>query len=495
MSTYTHLNKWSIPAILAFLLLCGGILRFHALGSQSYWMDEGYTINATLSVIEKGTTVLDSGHVYSCSTYCYPTALIAKTFGETAWSYRLLAATAGLLFILAIFFITAKIFNRRVALLTSFFVTFSYWQVAWSRQARWYTLFALFFWIALYFFYQSLYSPHKSTKNKVLNISLTLFFTVLACVTHGLGYLLPLIFVGWIIFDRLFIVKKYTWKLGTVTIVGVGALLAVVGFKFGFHYVLPYYLNFYLRTYWFFILFSLVALFTAKTNKREMYFILFVIVAYLLPLSFATNIVHYRYLFQATPVFFMLAAVGMLTAHDHIKIMYGKVILWCAIAALFFTVAGGVLIPRSDYYLESDNPATLGTRPFYSYTPQPDWNSAYEFIAQELKPDDIVISTMPQFNKIFLHQPGYWIKYNYLGFTTEPDIITNDKEFYVDATVVDDLPEFKELVARHHGYLVMDYMALDGKVPVEVSSYIVETLKLVYHEKTNEFSEVWVYAF
>ena len=504
-------KKWIFPSILA-LILFGGILRFYNLSNQSYWMDEGYTVNAVLSISEHGSTILDSGEKYSCPTYCYPTAYLVKLFGDDPSSYRLLSVIAGLLFILVIFFITKRLFNKNIALLSSFFVTFSYWQIAWSRQTRWYTLFALLFWLALYFFYKSLYSE----KNKYLNISLTAIFTVIAVLTHGLGYLLPLIFIGWFFIDQIFIQKKFNWKKSLIVVLG-GAIalwllnsilnIDIIGYLFNtsqLHYTLPYYLSFYLRNYWFFIALALIALFglsadeEGKNNpyKKESYFLLFTLATYFVALSFFTNIVHYRYLFHLTPIFFILGSLGVLNLERDIKPIYGKVVLWIIVLGLFFTIAGGVFLPQTNYYLESDDPTTLNNRPHYAYTPQPNWNSAYAVIKENKTAEEIIISSHPHFNKIFLNEAGYWIKYNYLGFNDNKSKYNqNDTEYYVGATIIDDLAEFKKIINNKHGFIVFDYMFTQRDLPEGILDYIRTKLDLTFHEQTNSYSEIWVYRF
>lgn len=467
-------------------------------------MDEGYTVNAVMSISEHGSTILDSVQNYSCPTYCYPTAYLVDLLGNSPSSYRLLSVLAGLLFIIAIFLIAKRFYNRNIALLTSFFITFSYWQIAWSRQARWYTLFSLLFWLSIYFFYQSLYSD----KNKYLNISLTAIFMVLAVLTHGLGYLLPLIFIGWILIDQIFIQKKFSWRKSLVVIVSGAVIMWLFNFisnidvisylfsNLNLHYVLPYYLNFYLRTYWLFILFAIFAFFSRNnTYKKEIYFLLFILCAYLVPLSFFTNIVHYRYMFHLTPIFFMLGSIGILGVYKDIKPMYGKVILWLIVLGLFVTVAGGVFIPQTHYFLESDNPSALGSRLHYAYTPQPNWNGAYAFIKANKTVGDITISSHPQFNKIFLGEAGYWIKYNYLGFDDKAEYSHDDREYYVGAKIIDNLLELQTTAVTSHGFIVFDFMSIDGRIPQDIQDYIMTNLTLVFHEKTNEYSEVWVYKF
>jgi hypothetical protein len=476
-------------------------------------MDEGYTINAVLSINEKGASILDSGQPYSCPTYCYPTAYITQIFGDNAFAYRFLSAIFGILFILVIFYIIRKIFNWKIAILPSFFVTFSYWQIAWSRQARWYTMFSVFFWLALFGFYQTLYAQ----KYKKWYALFTVIFTALAILTHGLGYLLPFIFFAWFLVDQIFIKKSFNWKKSAfsaiILIIAIFTLEYVFRLNFltplfnkiSFHYELPYYLSFYLRTYWLFIILSLIALnLTDSKYKNQIWYLTLVFLSYFLSLSFLSDIVHYRYLFHVMPVLFVLTSVAIvpLASPDVVSDRVRNVCNWkvigflLAVLAIFFTVGGGVIVPQNTYYLESDNSETLGSRPFYSYTPQPDWNSAYGYIKNNLKENDIVISSHPQFNKIFLNQPGYWIQYDYLGMTGKENIITNDGgEYYVNAKTISNLTQLKSLMQNNHGYIIFDYMAIDGKIPKEIIGYIQTNTKQVFYQKTNAFSKVWVYRF
>lgn len=495
-----------------FLFISGAFLRVYTLSTQPYWMDEGYTINAVLSIQEKGVSILDSGLPYSCPLYCYPTAWLADTLGNSAFSYRILSALAGTLFILVFFFITQRLFTKSTALLATTFLTFSYWHIAWAHQARWYTLFTVFFWLALFFFYRlssiEWHAPTKKLSILALYAVLTVLCTVLAVKTHTLGVLLLLIFPAWLCIDACFYRKKALPWRNTLSYplvaFGVGFVVLLVAYKDTFfwllqdihlYYTLPYYLSFYLTHYWLFIVpFILVFPFLSKEQKRPALFLFLVVLAYLIPLSFLTNIVHYRYLFHLTPALFMLGAVAFTYGAAHCKTNTAKAILLAVPIALFFYVGEGIYKPATFYTLESDSPALIGARPHIAYTPQPHWNNAYAYIQEHRKEGAIVVSSHPHFNKIFLHEAGYWIQYNYLGITGTPSTVTDGKEYYVGATALSDLAAIQNTVAMHHGFIVFDYMAKDGRIPAETVSYI-ETLPLAYHEKTNAFSEVWVYAF
>ncbi|HMO82817.1 MAG TPA: glycosyltransferase family 39 protein [Candidatus Paceibacterota bacterium] len=491
------LTHYIVLTIISLVLL-GGILRFWHLGEASYWMDEGYTVNAVLSIQETGSSVLDSSQKYSCPIYCYPTSWIADFFGNSPGSYRALAAVSGSLFIIVIFFIVRKFFGSTLSLVSTFLITFSYWQIAWSRQARWYTLFTLFFWLSLYFFYRAL----RDNKQRWRHMLLSLLFSLLTIFTHKLGYILPCIFLIWYVIDRYLDNKPFSLKIVTLLILAGVLVLSLVTYHSGlvfdinWHYTLPYYLNFYLRTYWLFIAFGVFGFFSLYTKyKREYLFLLTVFLSYLIPLSFLTNIVHYRYLFHVTPVIIILATLGIYALYTETKSTLGKKSVALIFLILFFTVGGGVLIPGTDYPLESDNPQTLGDRPHYAYTPQPNWTSAYTTIKEQLTESHIVISSHPHFNKIYLNEPGFWIKYNYLGFDNQNEYVNNDYEFYVNAIVIDDLLELERITNTYDGFLIFDYMAADNRLNADILDYITNTFELIHHEASSPFSQVWVYRF
>ena len=177
------------------IIIFGFLLRYKNLASQSYWMDEGYTINAVLSIRDNNSLVLDSGERYNCQTYCYPTYWISTIFGENAFSYRLFSVLAGILLIPLVYFLIKKVINRKVAFLSSFFLALSYFEIAWSRQARWYTLFSLLFFCAIYFIYKAVET--KKWQYHALSVGTIL----LAIFTHSLGILLPFIYLIYLLVD------------------------------------------------------------------------------------------------------------------------------------------------------------------------------------------------------------------------------------------------------------------------------------------------------
>jgi 4-amino-4-deoxy-L-arabinose transferase-like glycosyltransferase len=499
---------WLIILASTLILLYGVFLRIAPISTQPYWMDEGYTINAILSYNEGNiqgiSAVLDSGQRYECFLYCYPTALLMNMTGSDPVTFRILAVLFGILSIGIIYLVARQIATTRIALLSAFLMTFGYFQIAWSTQARWYTMFTVFFWLAVLFFIKSLKAYQDRTQLIIYGL-LTIISTILAILSQKIGIVLPLFFIAYILFISL---KQKIIPLKTSIIIS--TLLLALAYtvdtlsgqnlftnfisRITFNYNLPYYLSFFFREYWLFIPFAIYAVIE---NKKHAWFLLGIFLAYLIPLSFLTNIVHYRYMFHVTPVLYILTSIGLFEALTHIKWQHQyKNMLAVGIFVLLFFISGaGVIAPQSHYMLEADDPSTLSERPSYAYTPQPDWNSAYQFIQDNMSQDDIIISSHAHFNKIFLNQPGYWIRYDYLGIDGRTQWSQDDKEFYVGATIIDDLAELEQIVTTSHGYIVFDYMAIDGKIPEEMVSYIARYFEPVFHKKENEYSQVWVFKF
>lgn len=529
--------------LLVVLVASGALFRLYRLGHAPYWMDEGYTIIATQS-IEHGTgahgySVLPSGDRYWCPMYCYPSALIAKQFGthgeSRAASYRALAALAGILCILVIAAVARRMFGTGSALWVAGAVAFSYWQIAWSRQARWYTLFALFVWIAMYCFYRWWYREidQKKEKDPIKKTRLwfllgTILASIAAILTHALGYLLPFIFCVWYIGLSLWKVSSRTsWRMRLAHIVGAISVTAVIIVLFEFipglhifaqlrsliavHNNFPFYIRFLWREYWFFMLFAVIALlspFFAQKNSHQShhtrhadtlharFFLFFIFLAYFIPLAFFANRIEYRYLFHVLPAIILLGVVGMRDIAQWMthKMLRSIFVIVCIV--VFFVSGEGVWKPHSFYLLEADNPETMPGYDYYAYTPQPNWNGAYEFVhTHPIGNNDTIISSMPQFTQLFLGTPGYWIAYDYVGTGDAAAYIRNGREHYVGAIALTSLDEIKNLTAHTHGYLIFDYMAIDDKIPDDIVSYIISTFPEVYHDRTNSYSEVWVYQF
>jgi hypothetical protein len=476
---------------LLLLILWGGFVRLQSLGSQPYWMDEGYTV---LGIIAKEPYIPMTPDVaihYTCPFYCIPSAGIANTFGDSPAAYRALAALAGIALIGIIFITGCAFFSTGTALLAAALVALSAIEIAWSRQARWYTLLAFFAWLGIYWAYRAV----QHHERRVLFASLSALALVCAGLTHALGFLLPIALMAWLALFSPYERRETLLSAGFLILAALilqllHPLIALDELP-QLHDLAPYYLGYYGHAYWPLIVLAALSLWDYRTRTGEKALLVILILVYFVPLSFFTDIVQYRYLFAVLPALFLLAAQGAMELVAHIPQRFHIV------AATIFTatlIATGIIapLPRSFYTLESDDPLALPAGRYYAYTPQPDWNTAYAYITAHRMPDSVVVSSQPQFTNIFLKTPGYWLAHDYGG----GDLVPQDaEESYVGATSLRSAAELAALMKERHGFIVFDFQATDGRLSGDVYAQILLHARPVFYGFTNYVSRVWVYEF
>ncbi len=89
---------------------------------------------------------------YRAPLYIYSTVPFVGIFGLNEWGVRLPAVFWGMLGILGIYFLTKKLFNEKIALLSSFFLAISPWHIHYSRASFEVTMLLSFLIFATLFF-------------------------------------------------------------------------------------------------------------------------------------------------------------------------------------------------------------------------------------------------------------------------------------------------------------------------------------------------------
>jgi mannosyltransferase len=131
-------------ALLGVIVLVATLLRFHHLGTWSFWLDEVISVNASAYIAEWPLAWL-------------PLFLVAERItldllGTSEWSARLFPALVGIVTIPALYYLIRKPFGATVALLALLFLALSPWHVYWSQNARFYTLLLLLYNLGLLLF-------------------------------------------------------------------------------------------------------------------------------------------------------------------------------------------------------------------------------------------------------------------------------------------------------------------------------------------------------
>ena len=129
-----------ILLLLLILALAAG-LRFYNLGSQSLWSDEGNS--AALATRSLAQITQDAAHDIHPPLYYWLLRLWTSVFGLSEFALRSLSAVLGMLLVLVIYSLGARLFNRTTGLAAAFIAAIAPFQVYYSQEARMYILVAL----------------------------------------------------------------------------------------------------------------------------------------------------------------------------------------------------------------------------------------------------------------------------------------------------------------------------------------------------------------
>lgn len=191
-----------IPLILILVLIIGGFFRFQSLGLHELWADEELMFSSgkePFSVLIKKKYIIDEKDYESPDP---PLAILIcglfvkgkqeyKEYAFVRMLYRLAPAIAGVLSIIALFYLGSLILGQRPALFASFLIAFSYHAVYYSRDARPYSFFVLFTICAAIAFYKTYKKP------TFINLSLFSLCMICALYTHYFSCFLVFVVCFW----------------------------------------------------------------------------------------------------------------------------------------------------------------------------------------------------------------------------------------------------------------------------------------------------------
>ena len=169
--------------VLVLILVFALSLRLWHLSFSNIWVDEYISSLAVEKILEKGIPVLDSGFVYSRALVFHYLGSFFALFTNSILALRFVSVLSGLFTVVLAFFIgrefdkgrANKELNDKVSkvdklnydnksswfshnitgLVSSLFVSVLFLEVWFSRQARFYQMFQLFFFLTLFLIYKS----------------------------------------------------------------------------------------------------------------------------------------------------------------------------------------------------------------------------------------------------------------------------------------------------------------------------------------------------
>jgi uncharacterized membrane protein len=185
-----------MAALLGAIVLGGSALRFYGLDAQSLWNDElsswRQSHQETISaVIEHGVRPTPYPPAYPILLY-----FVEKHVGESETALRIPSAVAGVLAILATFFLARQLYSAREGVFAAALMAFSYQPVYYSQEARAYSLLLLFSILSSHFWFRL--REQLETRDRISGSTATAYVAcaVVLQYLHHFGLLLVAIQLG-----------------------------------------------------------------------------------------------------------------------------------------------------------------------------------------------------------------------------------------------------------------------------------------------------------
>jgi hypothetical protein len=463
-------KKLLLCLFIGVILCVGTFIRLYSLGTQSLWIDEGYSINASLSIQEHGYPLLDSGQFYGQGLsieYLRAFFMSALNFDPfSPWSARLLSVIFGIFTVIVSFFLTRALFPlSAVPWVTSILLTFSTWEIAWSRQARGYIALQFFIILSFYFLWKWLHS--QSWKNFILSI---LSF-ICAFLSHSIAIIfIPAFIVIYILHIILHPEKRLSLKnniiAGVITLTLVAIILGLTQASIvGYDYSKTYFIYLFKELFLFSIL-SVIAIVIGIFSKKDFWPVTFLSSIILIPLIIIMEYgqaIQIRYLFPIFPFMVILVSCLISTVvnwctkkiikHGNqqsniIYLLSSPIVVNTISVILGLIIFGSYLtfIPTSTYSLEWDSP-------------QPDFKTVYSLIKETKKVDDLIISPHTMMSKIYLGENGIWLPISLTGKASEVEQqLSEGRDYYTGAPLIANVEQMTNILETQKGFIVMDGM-------------------------------------
>ncbi len=456
------------------------ILRSYGITQQSYWIDESYSITIAQAIWNNGYPLLDSGAViWRAPVFHYILAGIVGIFGDGYVATRIFSVAVGIATIFLIAYIAKVWFSKSAAVITFVAMTFSYWEIAWSRQARMYMVLQFCFWLALFLF--------ERWRQGKIHWIWPVLLTGITIGIHQLGWLLLGCMALWIVIQRydrkplknLPLVAPY---LGVIVgCIGVVILVSYLTTDIGPVQYWTHYSAFLLREHWLMVALSIGGIIMAFL-KKQINIPLWLAGNFLLCLgvvSYALPLLQYRYIFFILPILYLMSAYCISVIPKH----YLKVLL---LGLVLVISPGFTILPQAQYPLESDTLESDFT--YKSFTPQPNFSDAYKIIKQ-YNPD-VVITPYPTISRLYSIQDYAVIYVDLTGTISSPP----SAEVYTGVSYIT-INDLARLEAEGNSIIVLvDFFALHRMDPA-LLTYIEMNGTEVYADTTGAWSSIILHSF
>lgn len=153
-------------SLLTALLIISFLLRIYRLDVQSPWADEMFTLinsSSKKSMIEIFKVLKDDVHP---PLYYYIIHFFSLIFGDSSYIARLISVVFGVAGLAAMYYLAKELFgNKNIGLIAVAFLTFNFYHITYSQEARMYTM--MFFSTVMAFLYLIRFIKNPGYKSAV----------------------------------------------------------------------------------------------------------------------------------------------------------------------------------------------------------------------------------------------------------------------------------------------------------------------------------------
>ena len=414
---------FKIGFLLGFLALAatGFYLRMTAMGNRSFFIDELYHVYSANSLNTDGTYSLPSGKPYKrAALHTYMVSLCFSFLGVSEFSARLPSALWGLVYLGFFYFFVVKLFDHKIAYVSTFLLLFSSLEIYYSSECRMYSLFQLLYLIEAIIFYcifdalsskPGPFSLDLLKKNAKLCIVGLMVLIVLSYISLKLQVLSLLFFPSIAVFLLIFLAHKMFAKFNInqlylfFTVLGFYAVLVLIGYYFRdrihlffmnlgyvplwgrnqeiniFLYIkrLMEWESFYL---WLFIPIGFLFNLYKRPMPTSYMCLLFIVPFTILSFHPLKNI---RYIYHFYPFVLVFVAMGLVLFFEPIlKMLRPGTPFWQRVSA-------GIVFPVVLFFLTFKYAQSF-TETQLRQNPTPDWRKAASLMKQLIPSEDIVVA-------------------------------------------------------------------------------------------------------
>jgi len=482
---------------LILITIWGLFLRIYYGGVQSFWIDESFSVNAAIGIMQDGTPHLASGVSYwRGALHTYPMSLFMWLGSHTEFSARLPSMLLGTATIPVVFFIGQRVAGTAVGLAAAALIAFADIEIAWSRQARMYQQLQFFTMLSLYGYMRAFVTPSARS------VLLTVLAICGAIASHILGFLIPIILGLHFVIVRLSQVRRlkdilslsqpHYLIIGIIAFIGVyvsaSAEEAVSGIGgYSVNYMIAYlrYLQIAFPLVLYLGTVGLLIWLRYRTLESVLMLLAMIVPMYLL--SFHVKLLHYRYLYMVMPVLFVGLPVALSVLPELLRLStYSWVRPTIVIIGTLLALTSGsfTLAPKINYYLDP-------------LSPQPNFKTAYSVVSAGLQVDDVIVDSWPSIGQLYLPRPAdYWPVFSLSGMDKNHcPLAEGEREIYGNALCLHSAASLKEVVDDHaRGWMIVDPTAWH-KLPQPTRTYISNNLTLLeYGTQFRPLADVRVYT-